>query len=54
MPAKPFRVALLPLLIGTSAMAQVADTINKKTPLLEGKDALLLGIFAIEIGRAHV
>ena len=27
MPAKPFRVALLLLLIGTSAMAQVADTI---------------------------
>jgi len=47
LPAKPFRVALLLLLIGTSANAQVADTINKKTPLLVGKDALLLGVFAI-------
>ena len=44
--AKPFRVSLLSLLIATSVNAQVADTINKKTPLLVGKDALLLGIFA--------
>src|SRR5207237_9783859 len=44
---KPFRVALLLLVAGGSVNAQVADTINKQTPLLVGKDALLLGIFAI-------
>ena len=44
---KPFRVALLLLVAGGSVNAQVADTINKKTPLLVGKDALLLGIFAL-------
>ena len=47
MSAKPFRVALLLLLIGTGANAQVADTINNKTPLFVGKDALLLGVFAL-------
>ena len=47
MSVKPFRIALLLLLFGSSANAQVADTINKKTPLLVGKDALLLGVFAI-------
>ena len=47
MSAKPFRVALLLLLIGMSANAQVADTINNKTPLFVGKDALLLGVFAL-------
>lgn len=47
MPATPFRTALLLLLIGTSASAQVQDTINKKTPLLVGKDAVLLGVFAL-------
>lgn len=45
--AKQFRVALFYLLIGAHAHAQVADTINKKTPLLVGKDALLLGVFAL-------
>ncbi|HEY3134065.1 MAG TPA: phosphatase PAP2 family protein [Gemmatimonadaceae bacterium] len=45
--AKLFRVAVLLLVVGSSVNAQVADTINKKTPLLVGKDALLLGIFAI-------
>lgn len=35
------------LLIGTPLQAQVQDTIQKKTPLLVGKDALLLGIFAL-------
>ena len=44
---KSFRSALLMLLFATSANAQVQDTINKKTPLLVGKDALLLGVFAI-------
>jgi membrane-associated phospholipid phosphatase len=35
------------LLVGGSASAQLQDTINKKTPLLTGKDALLIGVFAI-------
>jgi membrane-associated phospholipid phosphatase len=47
LPAKPFRITLLLLLIGTSANAQVADTINNRTPLFVGKDALLLGVFAL-------
>jgi len=40
---------LLCLLVGTSAVtqAQLQDTINKKSPLIEGKDALLLGVFAV-------
>src|SRR5205085_2410940 len=41
------RAAVLMLVFAASASAQVADTINKKTPLLVGKDALLLGVFAI-------
>ena len=45
--AKSFRIAVLMLLFGTSANAQVQDTINKKSPLFTGKDALLLGVFAI-------
>jgi membrane-associated phospholipid phosphatase len=45
--AKLIRVCLLSLLAVNSAGAQVQDTINKKTPLLVGKDALLLGIFAV-------
>ncbi len=45
--AKSFRAVLLILLLGTTANAQLQDTINKKTPLLTGKDALLLGVFAI-------
>ena len=44
---KLVRVAILLALAGTSVSAQVADTINKKTPLLVGKDALLLGVFAL-------
>lgn len=47
MAAKIIRVALLCLLLGRSTQAQVQDTINKKTPLLVGKDALLLGVFAL-------
>ena len=47
MVAKTLRTAILCLLIGTTAQAQVQDTINKKTPLFVGKDALLLGIFAL-------
>lgn len=45
--AKPFRFVLPCLLITTTLQAQVQDTINKKTPLLVGKDALLLGVFAL-------
>jgi membrane-associated phospholipid phosphatase len=45
--AKLLRIALLILVLGTSANAQVQDTINEKTPLFTGKDALLLGVFAI-------
>src|SRR5256714_11771185 len=41
------RAAVSMLVFVASANAQVADTINKKTPLLVGKDALLLGVFAI-------
>jgi membrane-associated phospholipid phosphatase len=47
--ARSLRAALLCLVIGTGAamQAQVQDTINKKTQLLVGKDALLLGVFAV-------
>jgi len=45
--AKLIRVCLLSLIVVNSTGAQVQDTINKKTPLLVGKDALLLGIFAV-------
>jgi membrane-associated phospholipid phosphatase len=41
------RTVLLSLLAGTTLQAQLQDTINKKTPLLVGKDALLLGVFAL-------
>jgi membrane-associated phospholipid phosphatase len=44
---KPLHAALLLVLFGASANAQVQDTINKKTPLFTGKDALLIGVFAI-------
>jgi membrane-associated phospholipid phosphatase len=44
---KLLRAGILLLLTGSSVNAQVADTINKKTPLLVGKDALLLGLFAL-------
>ncbi|MDQ6768491.1 MAG: phosphatase PAP2 family protein [Gemmatimonadota bacterium] len=43
--SKLFRVALLSLTMALSAQAQVQDTIGKKTPLLIGKDLLLLGAF---------
>jgi membrane-associated phospholipid phosphatase len=33
--------------LAVNVHAQVQDTINKKTPLLEGKDALILGAFAV-------
>jgi len=44
---KPLHAALLLLLVTTTANAQVQDTINKKTPLFTGKDALLIGVFAV-------
>jgi membrane-associated phospholipid phosphatase len=44
---KPLHVALLLVLAAASANAQLQDTINKKTPLLTGKDALLIGVFTI-------
>lgn len=47
MAAKPFRAALFCVLIGTSVNAQVQDTINRKTPLLVGKDALLFAAFTL-------
>ena len=47
MAPKSIRGAILWILIATSANAQVQDTIYKKTPLLGGKDALLLGVFAL-------
>lgn len=40
-------MALLTVTLSVNARAQVQDTINKKTPLLVGKDALLLGAFAL-------
>ena len=39
--------ALVSATLAGSMQAQVQDTINKKTPLLVGKDALLLGAFAL-------
>ena len=42
-----FRIALVSLLFAVTVQAQVQDTINKKTPLLVGKDALLLGAFLV-------
>ncbi len=44
---KLISVVLLATTIAASTDAQVQDTINHKTPLLTGKDALLLGAFAI-------
>jgi membrane-associated phospholipid phosphatase len=44
---KLVNVVLLVTTVALSAEAQVQDTINKKTPLLVGKDALLLGAFTI-------
>lgn len=42
--------ALLTMTLSVNAQAQVQDTINNKTPLLVGKDALLLGAFALGAG----
>lgn len=44
---KLITVVLLATTVVMSAGAQVQDTINKKTPLLTGKDALLLGAFTL-------
>lgn len=44
---KPLHAALLLLLFSASANAQVQDTIFKKSPLLTGKDAVLLGLFMV-------
>jgi membrane-associated phospholipid phosphatase len=40
-------VVLLVTTITLNAEAQVQDTINKKTPLFVGKDALILGVFTL-------
>jgi len=45
--AKLFRALLLTVTLAVTANAQVQDTINKKSTLFLGKDALLLGAFAI-------
>jgi membrane-associated phospholipid phosphatase len=45
--SKLFRAALLSLTFAVTANAQVQDTINKKSTLFLGKDALLLGAFAL-------
>lgn len=42
-----FRASLICLTFANTANAQVQDTINKKTTLFNGKDAVLLGLFAI-------
>jgi membrane-associated phospholipid phosphatase len=47
LPGKWISVVLLATTIAASTQAQVQDTINKKTPLLVGKDALLLGAYTI-------
>jgi len=44
---KLISVVLLATTIAVNAEAQVQDTINKKTPLLVGKDALILGVFTL-------
>jgi membrane-associated phospholipid phosphatase len=41
------RIVLICLSFATIANAQVQDTINKKTTLFNGKDAILLGVFAL-------
>ena len=45
--SKSFRAALISVTLAVTAHAQVQDTINKKTPLFVGKDALLLGAFLL-------
>jgi membrane-associated phospholipid phosphatase len=47
LPGKWISVVLLATTIAASTQAQVQDTINKKTPLLVGKDVLLLGAYTI-------
>jgi membrane-associated phospholipid phosphatase len=44
---KLMRVVLLATTLATNLHAQVEDTINKKTPLFVGKDALILATFAV-------
>lgn len=44
---KVLRVAMFSLTLATSVQGQVQDTILKKTTLLTGKDALLLGAFTL-------
>ena len=44
---KSLCVALVSMTLAVNAHAQVQDTISKKTPLLTGKDALLLGAFTL-------
>ena len=44
---KWINVALVATTIAATAGAQVQDTINKKTPLFVGKDALILGVFTL-------
>jgi len=44
---KLINVVLLVTTIAVNAEAQVQDTINKKTPLFVGKDALILGAFTL-------
>ena len=45
--SKLFRVVLVSVTLAVTAQAQVQDTINKKTPLFVGKDAILLGAFLV-------
>jgi hypothetical protein len=45
--SKLFRIALVSVTLTVTAHAQVQDTINEKTPLFVGKDALLLGAFIL-------
>jgi membrane-associated phospholipid phosphatase len=45
--SKLFRVVLISLTFAVTANAQVQDTINKKSTLFLGKDAILLGAFTI-------
>ena len=44
---KLISVVLLVTTVALNSEAQVQDTINRKTPLLTGKDALLLGAFTL-------
>jgi membrane-associated phospholipid phosphatase len=44
---KPISAVVLAMTLAVNLHAQVEDTINKKVPLLVGKDALILGAFAV-------